>query len=629
MPNNPYTSYPPIDGENKPLTRLPNGSYVPRTRTGINADILSQLTNNGQDTRALLEANNLEDLINNAANPEQARAAVESMFPGGIGNGIPSFPGSNLTTQVITTGGQHSGGSNGSTDEGLNAAVTPDSRMLAQQLWNIKVVFYNHSYRYELAPHSIQLLEIEEDCLSWPTRGSITVDNRMEGFERSQNDVFYHIRGDARDEIFIEIWPTTKDGDMQPERIWKIKFHGVIYDTEDLLNKNKETKVKKFYFWDKKFQMMQEKVLEWSSATGPRRSWFKNPNYPPEPIAHASDEERAMYTGDAIASLLIAAGYEKDIEVQTDPKTGKQTAINWDPGAGKILFNTKSNMTVQECLDYVEQYHISSNGYDDCNLWLDRGDEKFTLIPRWKYYEAAGKVKPGPNQREHLFFEDRAEGADQVASVSPFKAPYSDDASTEVDIKAGDYNSIMAYRFCQSAGLDNAKAYTTRPVYSHWHKGKQFQVDVKENEIQTVKQYFKTHYVEKLLGNDYPVMCLNKTKIEEYAITPVFSPVSTLDPIEDRLVRGSAGRIKTLYGGVYLNQTLAVRLQGSTHRSAGTFIGVDRLTEDSDTNYDYQICGQYFVTNVKHIIHQQEYVNDLVMVKVHAYDALKNKEDIY
>jgi len=623
MANSMHISSPPIDGEGKTLTRLPNGSYVPRTRTGVSPEVLAQLTNSGQDTRALLEANNLEDLINNSANPEQARAAIENMFPGGIESGVPSFPGSNLTTQVITTGGQddggsQGGGSQGSGDPALNAGITPDSKMLGQQLWNIKVTFYNHMQRYELAPHTIKLLEIEEDFLSWPTRGSIVVDNRMEGFERSFSDKFYHVRGDARDEIFIDVWPTTKDGDMQPEKIWRIKFHGVIYDTEDLPHEDMTTKVKKFYFWDKKFQIMQEKVLEWSTSTGPRRGWFKNPDYPPEPIAHATDEERAMYTGDAIASLLIAAGYEDYISKD-----------DWDPGAGKILFNTKSSMTVQDCLDYVARFHISNDGYDECSVEWDRGEEKFALIPRWKYYEEAGKNEPGKLQREHLFFENRSDNTDGAQSVSPFKAPYVEDASTEIDIKSADYNTILSYRFSQSAGLDNAKAYITKPVYSHWHKGKQFQVDVKENEIQTVKQYFKTHYVEKLLGNDYPVMCLNRTKTEEYAIVPAFSPVSTLDPIEDRIVRGSEGRGKILFGGVYLNQTLAVRLKGSTHRIAGTFIGVDRLTEDSDTNYDYQVCGQYFVTKVKHIIHHQKYVNDVVMVKVHAYDALKNEEDIY
>ena len=67
---------------------------------------------------------------------------------------------------------------------------------------------------------------------------------------------------------------------------------------------------------------------------------------------------------------------------------------------------------------------------------------------------------------------------------------------------------------------------------------------------------------------------------------------------------------------------------GSTHRNAGTFIGVDRISTDSDTLFDWQLCGQYFVTHVVHKIQHQKYNNDITMIKVHAYDDLQINEDI-
>jgi len=506
------------------------------------------------------------------------------------------------------------------TDPTVNISVTNAAKMIGQQLWNIKVTFRNHIQEYDLATHAIKLLEIDESDDTWPLRGSIVVDNRLEGFERSTigDEYFYHVRGDARDEIDIEIWPTL-DGDY-PDEIWKIDFKGVIYDVEDLPHEDMTTKVKKFYFWDKRFEMMNEKVPEWSTATGERRSWFKAPDTPTLPIAHASDEERSMYTGDAIASLLIEAGYEDLIDQD-----------KWDRGSSRILFNAKSGMTIHECIKYIESKHICENTYDiSAGLHFLRGEQKFTLRSYGKLFELAGRGSdtPGELQREHLFFEEYGQDG-SPASTSPYKAPYLTSKSTTNDIKMGEYNTILSYRFSQTAGLDNAKAFLTRPVYSHYHKGKQFQVDIQENEISNVKEYFKKHYVEKLLGNDYPVMTLNRTKTEEMSIEPCFSPSSTLDPVEDRLSRGAEGRAKTLYAGIFLNQTLTARLQGSTHRIAGTFIAVDRLTEESDTNYDYQLCGQYYVAKVKHILRHQKYINEVVLVKVHAYDELKNNEDVY
>jgi hypothetical protein len=227
-----------------------------------------------------------------------------------------------------------------------------------------------------------------------------------------------------------------------------------------------------------------------------------------------------------------------------------------------------------------------------------------------------------------MFFEEGM--ADGNVAISPPKAPLDLGSSTEIDIKADTFNKICNYRFSQTSGLDNAKAFLTKPVYSHWHKKKQFDVDVKENEIKTVKeQYFQKNYVEYVLSKGkYPVMTMNKTKEDQKSIDPQFSPISTLDPKNDRYVRSLDGRGKILYAGLFLNQSLAIRVVGSTHRLTGSFIGVDRTKTSSDNIYDYQLCGQYLVTNVKHIIQQQKYVNDITMIKVHAYDELPVNEGV-
>ena len=131
----------------------------------------------------------------------------------------------------------------------------------------------------------------------------------MEGFERAKDiDSFYYLRSDSRDEINIEMCPIVKKQHL-PDKIWKIKNTFVIYDVEDLSHSDLSLKAKKLYFWDKKFQFLLEKNLQWSTATGKR--FISDPC--PEPIAHAKDEERAMFTGEAIASLLSEAGYESYI----------------------------------------------------------------------------------------------------------------------------------------------------------------------------------------------------------------------------------------------------------------------------------------------------------------------------
>ena len=377
------------------------------------------------------------------------------------------------------------------------------------------------------------------------------------------------------------------------------------------------SKLKRVYFWDKKFQFLLEKTNEWSTATGPRRSWFKSNINVPTPVAHATDEQRSMYTGDAIASLIIDAGYEDFID-----------AKNWDSGSSKICFTSKADCSIYENIAYLLENHVSSSNQDYCGLvqW-DRTTNLLKLVPFNKSFEQAGKTTPGSLQFEHLFYEEQQANNDSKISASPWKAPYNKSPSLTNDIKVTEYNTIHSYKFSQTSGFDNAKAFITRPVYSHWHKKKQFQVDVEENEIQNVKAFFKTNYVEKLLGT-YPVMTLNQTKKQQQSILPVFSPISTMDSKEDRYGRSSHGKSVTLFSSVLLNQCMTIRLRGSTHRHAGTFVGIDRLQQDSDTHYDYQICGQYLIVQVKHFIEEWGYENELLLVKVHAYDKLLDDESV-
>lgn len=500
----------------------------------------------------------------------------------------------------------------------IPGVFTGDTKLIGQQLWKYKVVLYNHKQRVELPTRAVKVLCVEDDFLSWPLRGYIIVDSRMEAFERSQDfNLFYYLRSDSRDEIYIEIQPIVEKGNL-PDKIWKIEMDAVIYDVEDLAHSDMTIKAKKLYFWDKRFQHLLEKNIQWSTATGKRFTSYTGNQPCPNPIAHATDLERSMYTGEAIASLLSLAGYESFIDFN-----------KWNWGKSKILFTTKATWTIWDCIQYIQEQQISDDGkYDICILGWNRGDKKWNLIPMWRYFEKAGSSEPKELQIEHMFFEETI--AQLPTPVVAPKAPMDMGISYEKDIKADEFNKIRNYRFSQTSGLDNSKAFLSRPVYSHWHKKKQFDVDVSENEIKNVKtKYFKKNYVEYVLSpGKYPVMTMNQTKETQKSIDPQFSPISNLDPQNDRYVRSLDGRGKILYAGVFLNQNLVIRMTGSTHRIAGTFIGVDRIKTSSDTIYDYQLCGQYLVCNVKHIIQQQKYVNDITMVKVHAYDALPVNEGI-
>ena len=126
-------------------------------------------------------------------------------------------------------------------------------------------------------------LYIEEDLFTWWNKGSITLKTPYDSFERASpeaklltggddNNLVYKFRNDGRDTIFISIVPKKANplgediGDFK-DQLWRIELEAVIYDVEDLSHRNVTDKSKKLYFWEKTYQLMREKNIEFTTAT--------------------------------------------------------------------------------------------------------------------------------------------------------------------------------------------------------------------------------------------------------------------------------------------------------------------------------------------------------------------------
>ena len=487
-----------------------------------------------------------------------------------------------------------------------NIGSDPNGEKISNsQLFNVIVTLDNHTKeKYQLPTKTILELVIEEDLFNWPYKGYIIYNNRYEAIERNMNPNAWFFRMDARDEISIQI-KTISDEPMNityPPEVWEMDLNFVIYDTEDIPSANIATKMKKIYFWDKRYQMMMDKKIYWSTVTAQK---LKN-------ASHLTDDERSMLTGDAIKNLISdpkAGGYEDAIDEE-----------NWDNGITKQFYTSPVQNNIADDIKYFVTNHLSEKD-DDVTLlkYNNRVDNKFQLVPMHKFFDKAGSgaESPGDWQLEHYFFEDIES---EEGSTSPYRAPYREDLSFEVDIKIGEWSKITTYEFSDMSGIDNTKALVSKPVYSYCLKTGSFKVDYADNEIEKVKSEFKRIYTDKLLpaGKAEPIFTLNKTKKDQINIEPEFTFAKTAyaDNIQNRLIQG---RGKILFGGVFLNEFIKFRVTGSPHRTVGKFIGIDRKTSDTKLNFDNKICGQWFVTDVKHVWNHNRYVNDICAVKVHMY----------
>ena len=497
-----------------------------------------------------------------------------------------------------------------STDVGSNTHTINSS-----QSYSTKITFNNHKeppYTLELA--SLLQMVIEDDLLDWPYKGYIIYNNIYEGLERMEinNNPLYTYRMDARDEIKIEIKTIFPAGSNTKdiEGHWDMAYEMVVYDTEDIKSSNITTKSKKLYFWDKRYQLLLDKKIQWSTTDVAK----KKINIP---VSLMNDEQRSILTGEAIKELLKAAKMENYID---------DSAAGWDDGSSKIFFTAGADMCISECLDYLLSKHISKNK-DTCVFNIDRKTNKFQLKSISSLYEkACNGTEPGELQKEHMYLEDFGVAKQ---GTTPLKSPARSPLSLEDNyIKDVMIEKIMAYDFVDMSGLDNSKTLISRPVYWYNNKSNQFGMDFKANEITKVRDDFKKLYVDNLYpkGQASPLFTLNDTKTNQQNIEPEYVNAS-YSGYSDKNARLKIGKCKIMFSGLFLNEFIYIRMSmGAILRMSGTFIGIDRFTNE-DNMFDKKLCGQWLVTNVKHIWQTGKYVNDISAIKIHSFEDMKIKEE--
>jgi hypothetical protein len=488
-----------------------------------------------------------------------------------------------------------------------------------------------------LNPEAMLQLVIEDDLHFWPTRGFFVYENPYEIIERkmSSNDEIensqldastraalknlkpYTFRNDGKDYLDITIRPEVEEDTDLPikkldPKLWELHFKCVIYDKEDIEVQDITRKLKKFYFWDKDYQKMLDNHIQWSTATSTLNESKRAQGslYVP---SQATDDQRKMYTGDAIKSILLDNNFNIDEN-------------NFDRGSSKIFYSTFQDKDIWDNIDYILRHHISAkttgqepiDESDICIFTKNEYEQQFELIPINKLFKKAGNDVniPLEYQLEHLFFDETGN-----PSNSPYKAPFLNTTDTTRDVKT---TKIKKYRFVDMSTADNTQLIVTMPVHSYDYKHKTFSISMQNSNVETLDEKIKKIYIENNLlskNGSHTLLTLNQDKIKNNKISPIFS-IRANKPSVTKKGLGSL-----LYSSLFFNECLAFQVDGSTIRKSARFVGIDRQT-NSDNVLDYKLCGQWFVTNVKHNFFHNMYTNEVIAVKMHSYDNLNISKEV-
>jgi len=528
--------------------------------------------------------------------------------------------------------------------------------------------------RYPINPNSIINLTIEDTMADWAVNGNLSFfyspeasvgeyDERTGNASSAQTGLynpdqknFFHFRNDGNDLLRIRITPKAGDPSnlaaagiddsfniQENDKHWTLSYLFSIYDMEDVDlppgatgSASASIKCLKVYFWDSWYQKMITNTMQYSTALSYKADieadMMSNQYYNPGTI----------YTGQAIKEIIDLSLSQESIQTNysgtpsIDPSlqiTYTPTAPDgegWDQGAAKIFYTSPANVTAYDSLMYVYDKHVSSYEYNSVNdfsiLMKDRGPDAtdvgvLELKSVTSFFEKAGNSAdaPGEYQTEHYFLQSYSSEKDRA--TKQLRGPINGTGSDKVDMKTMKYHQISNYRFVDMSAITNTTQFCTTPVYSFDFKNRQFNIEFKNNSVETARSFMSKNYIDNVYkaGKDNEklfLISLDKDK-KNKNIKPTFSLYG-----DNKQIRQSSGLQKLLYLGLFHNMAINFRTLGLTSREPGRFISIDKTNGVEDGIFEDKFYGQWFVINVKHIIEAELYYNDITAVKIHRFNAL-------
>lgn len=524
-----------------------------------------------------------------------------------------------------------------------------------------KVDLYNADGKVQsIAPAGIKALVIEDNLYNFYHKGYIVIDNRFDAIERS---VFENVQspdqgpsfifmGDARDWIQIEITPRGANDELLTKRSirhTKIFIQGAIYAIEDIASDTPDVKVKKLYFWDKYYQYLREKNLYWSTSdvlenmliekkddslsilkdSLPfRKQMSKLERLKVKNVMNFTDRERAIPTGQAIKNLLAkalpkedkypahfpAADFGKSNNITESPVILKNDRY-WDLGCSSIFFSSPAQYKAIDGLAYLLERHVSNieSLYDMAILRIDRASRCFTFRPLNSYFKdsyVSESDSGGSGYLETVIlggFDNGGPGQKmRFASVADFTPKNN-------RFKMFQTGSVTNFSFEPSVGELTQSGIASYIIHSYNYKDKEFYIDNKYNNIEEIIKTYHKNYVATIKADRWASIVPGIYRTKNKNTITKFSNIEY-----DEIQRISQGRNKALYTAIFANNQIRFRVNGSTIRQAGKFIGVDRDGSSPMNEYDQKFLGIYIITEVNHIFEGNDYYNEITAIKTYT-----------
>jgi hypothetical protein len=555
-------------------------------------------------------------------------------------------------------------------------AASKQARFIHQirdQFFYIEIWLYNQLEGEKPFPVPfmfVDSLAIEENLRDWNVKGWIVFNNFFEILERGsvtetdkKSNHSYIFRTDGRNKISLRIYPIANpklslevesDGiPVLPRDKWEMSFDCVIYDIEDLPVSDNQSKLKKCYFWDERYQFFLERNLEWSTRVQGIKTYEEvtsssilNGRAP----SQLNDIESSVPANIALMSLIKTASL---IDPKPENYGGESVKIGHTEGAGtidnpnlrldvfnpnmiidrpqddknRIFYTSPANSNVIDDMNYVLKHVMSSKGYpmflryDRSSVKYDNTNENNVLnLKEWNLISIEELFRQSENEQiERLFIEDG------VVTKKPYipRANAGDFGNDVNNFISGLASRIQSYKFSPMVSVDNSRLKNKSLHYFDFNSNS-YKVASADNTIATAFENF-TNAAKKGLysfsqnSDAHVILNINQTKKKGIAHENVFTPKS--------IVPLNLPQVEMMKDMLFLNQAVSFVAKGLTIRAPGRFIFIDSLGSSENNPFDDRFLGQWMITKVVHLFTKDNYLTEVIANKVDAFSKIFNIED--
>lgn len=484
----------------------------------------------------------------------------------------------------------------------------------------------------QLRPSSIKALTIEDTIENPWHSGYIILDNRQDNIESTYNATIdqsnpeyyipnsqknnsansYIFNGDSRDLLLVRILPklnvqSSNTDDKNVLKYFLLQFDFVIYNTEEIDDGTQDGKLKKLYFWELDYEILREK-----------NSYFSTSNYlnirNKGDIQDLSNEDRRIPTGSALSAAIVE-GLEKNYGF-------KPTFENFDSGSTSIFFSAPGGYKCIDTINYILDRHVSTaeSRFSPGVLQLERYPKVYSLKSFYDIFNNAivfdgNTILPGDYYLET--YKIAGYNDNKTNNLPIFEVKFTPTYSAYLQSEG----NLDSYNFDFIAGQYSQAFINSKIVHSYNYGNKQFNLESYRNSIDNFSKVADKNYVYPFAPKGTKTFQIGQIRYQNKNTSNEFAAVEL-----DENQRLSLGLAKNLKNYVYLNNFVTFRIKGATHRQAGKFIGITRESNKQPSDFDNKFLGVYFITNVKHIFEDAQYINELVCVKTYIpTDVFLNK----